>query len=186
MGTMSQFDHVGTGTAAEPNKAATWGFALSLLSLLCGCVAPVSLIVSAKGMKREPNKGLALAGLIISLVALLVFVPMTGLLVAIAVPGFLKARDTSMRNVCQENMAKIDGAVQQFILEENFDSQDAAVEWLENNGGISVLVGEGMYLRVTPVCPLGGTYELQYGNGPAVDCTAPGHDFPVYGSHDGY
>lgn len=182
---MSQFDSVGTAPAAEPNKAATWGFALSLTALLCGCVAPVSLILSIKGMKREP-KGLAIAGLVISIISLLVLLPVTGLFVAIAIPGFLKARDTSMRNACQENMVKIDGAVQQFILDENFISQDAAVEWLENNGGISVLVGEGMYLRVTPVCPMGGTYELQYGNGPAVDCTAPGHDFPVYGSQDGY
>ncbi|MDK2971226.1 MAG: hypothetical protein PWP23_981 [Candidatus Sumerlaeota bacterium] len=183
---MSQFDDLGTGTAAEPNNAATWGFVLSLVALLCGCMAPVSLIVSAKGMKREPNKGLALAGLIISLVALLVFVPMTGILVAIAVPGFLKARETAMRNACQENMVRIDGTIQQFILDEDFYNRDAAVGWLENNGGISVLVGEDMYLRVTPVCPLGGTYELQYGSGPPVDCTAPGHDYPMDDGHGTY
>ncbi|MDK2972798.1 MAG: type pilus assembly protein PilA [Candidatus Sumerlaeota bacterium] len=109
-----------------------------------------------------------------TLVEIMIVVAIIGILIAIAVPGFLKARETSRKNACQENQSKIDGAVQQYILEENLEDQAAAVTEL---GGIAALVGEGEYLRVTPECPSSGTYTLN-GTGPAVTCSIDDHPYP--------
>ncbi len=77
-----------------------------------------------------------------------------GIVVAIAVPAFLRARENSRGQACQENLSKLDGAKEQY-----------ALEYRVPNGGkveMSDLVkadGSG-YLRSVPVCPAGGTYTL--------------------------
>lgn len=166
-----------TASAAPPaNNAGRIGFVLSLVGLLCGCLWPVSLVVSIIGLKREPRH-LALAGTIISAAGVLLVLPFAGILVAIAIPGFLKARETSRLNACQENLIKIDGAVQSYILDNNLADQAAAVTAL--NADLRNLVGPGNFLRAMPVCPAGGTYVLvPEGDAPAVYCTITGHDYP--------
>ena len=109
-----------------------------------------------------------------TLVEIMIVVAIIGILIAIAVPGFLKARETSRRNACQENQVKIDSAVQQLILEENYENQADAVGDLN---GVSDLVGETLYIRITPVCPSGGTYSLVE-TGPAVECSVDAHPYP--------
>ncbi|MBI1289982.1 hypothetical protein GC173_01890 [bacterium] len=86
-----------------------------------------------------------------SMLAALGALPM-GMAGAIAVPSFLRARDISGRNACQENLAKIDGAKQQWALENNA-AADAQPTWED-------LVGEQAYIRRTPMCPGGGTYTI--------------------------
>jgi prepilin-type N-terminal cleavage/methylation domain-containing protein len=112
-----------------------------------------------------------------TLVEIMIVVAIIGILIAIAVPGFLKARETSRRNACQENQVKIDGAVQQYILEENLEDQAAAVAALGGATGWSALVGEGEYIRVPPECPSGGDYTLNT-TGPAVTCSVTNHPYP--------
>lgn len=101
-----------------------------------------------------------------TLVEIMIVVAIIGILIAIAVPGFLKARENSRQKACWENMQKIDGSVQQYILDNNVADQDTAV-----TGGLSIddLVGEAEYMRFSPVCPSGGTYTLQT-TGFAVNC----------------
>jgi prepilin-type N-terminal cleavage/methylation domain-containing protein len=112
-----------------------------------------------------------------TLVEIMIVVAIIGILIAIAVPGFLKARETSRRNACQENQTKIDGAVQQYLIEENLENQAAAVTALGGASGWTNLVGEGEYIRSTPVCPSGGTYTLN-NTGPAVSCSIATHPYP--------
>jgi hypothetical protein len=91
-----------------------------------------------------------------------------GMLTAISVPGFLRAREISRRNACQENQSKLDGAVTQYMLENRLPSIDAAIDEIgvmgqtEDNRDVWVgtLVGEDSYLRFSPVCPSGGLYSL--------------------------
>ena len=45
-----------------------------------------------------------------TLVEIMIVVAIIGILIAIAVPGFIRAREVSRRNSCQENLTKIDGA----------------------------------------------------------------------------
>lgn len=124
-----------------------------------------------------------------TLVEIMIVVAIIGILIAIAVPGFIKARNTSRLNACQENQTKIDGAVQQFILEENYADLDDAY----TNGGLTVLdplVGPANYLKATPACPAGGTYSIlatEGSLGESVQCSlstaggspaTPPHDYP--------
>jgi len=87
-----------------------------------------------------------------TLVEIMIVVAIIGILIAIAVPSFLRAREISRRNACQENMSKIDGAKQQWALENN---QPATATPVDAN-----LYGPSAYVRKSPVCPSSGTYTI--------------------------
>lgn len=93
-----------------------------------------------------------------TLVEIMIVVAIIGIIIAIAVPAFLRARENSRGQACQENLSKIDGAKEQYALE--FKLANASdVDWPEliTPGGAEV--GEG-YLKTTPTCPAGGEYEV--------------------------
>ena len=52
-----------------------------------------------------------------TLVEIMIVVAIIGLLAAIAIPNFVKARTTTQINACINNLRKIDGAKQQWALE---------------------------------------------------------------------
>src|ERR1700741_5098489 len=59
-----------------------------------------------------------------TLVEIMIVVAIIGLLAAIAIPNFVKARTTSQQNACINNLRQIDGAVQQWALENKKQSTD--------------------------------------------------------------
>lgn len=80
-----------------------------------------------------------------TLVEIMIVVAIIGLLAAIAIPNFVKARTTSQKNACINNLRQIDGAIQQWALE--FKKDPAAT------------LGEAEvtpYLKNSVVCPSGG------------------------------
>src|SRR6187401_2388668 len=52
-----------------------------------------------------------------TLVEIMIVVAIIGLLAAIAIPNFVRARKTSQTNACINNLRQIDGAKQQWALE---------------------------------------------------------------------
>ena len=52
-----------------------------------------------------------------TLVEIMIVVAIIGLLAAIAVPNFLRARSTSQQDACINNLRQIDAAIQQWALE---------------------------------------------------------------------
>src|ERR1700719_983124 len=52
-----------------------------------------------------------------TLVEIMIVVAIIGLLAAIAIPNFVRARTTSQQNACINNLRQIDGAKQQWALE---------------------------------------------------------------------
>ncbi|MBE0544464.1 MAG: prepilin-type N-terminal cleavage/methylation domain-containing protein [Verrucomicrobia bacterium] len=61
-----------------------------------------------------------------TLVEIMIVVAIIGLLAAIAIPNFVKARNTSQSNACINNMRQIDSAVQQWALETGQDDTATA------------------------------------------------------------
>jgi prepilin-type N-terminal cleavage/methylation domain-containing protein len=81
-----------------------------------------------------------------TLVEIMIVVAIIGLLAAIAIPNFVKARETSQKNACINNLRQIDGAVQQWALE-NKAAPNAPVDYADIKD----------YLKNEVICPAGGT-----------------------------
>ena len=83
-----------------------------------------------------------------TLVEIMIVVAIIGMLAAIAIPNFVKARTASQKNACIANLKQIDGAKATWALEMKKSSGDTPVA--------SDLFGATAYIRDIPVCPGGG------------------------------
>lgn len=87
-----------------------------------------------------------------TLVEIMIVIAIIGVILAIAMPAFLRAREISRARGCQENLAKIDGAVDMYALDQKKKDGDTV-------GMTSLILDEGTgYLKRAPECPGGGTY----------------------------
>ena len=88
-----------------------------------------------------------------TLVEIMIVVAIIGLLAAIAIPNFVKARATSQMNGCINNLRQLDGAMEEYALENKLASSSTYT-----------LSAIQPYIRLTsggnlPPCPGGGTYS---------------------------
>lgn len=90
-----------------------------------------------------------------TLVEIMIVVAIIGLLAAIAIPNFVKARTTSQQNACINNLRQLDGAVQQWALETKKGPTDTVA--LTDITGYIKLDSTGNL----PGCPSSGTYNVQ-------------------------
>lgn len=96
----------------------------------------------------------------------MIVVAIIGLLAAIAIPNFVRARGTAQRNACINNLRQIDGAKEQWALENKKSSGTAA-----DSTGINAYIKGG-----APSCPGGGTYTYQaVDTSPTCSLSASGH-----------
>ena len=113
-----------------------------------------------------------------TLVEIMIVVAIIGLLAAIAIPNFVRARTQSQKNACINNLRQIDGTIQQWALE-NKKAATSTVSFTNIKD----------YLKNSVVCPAGGTaFSTSYTlngvtNKPTCKTTsggsANGHVLPV-------
>jgi prepilin-type N-terminal cleavage/methylation domain-containing protein len=85
-----------------------------------------------------------------TLVEIMIVVAIIGLLAAIAIPSFARARTTSRQNACINNLRQIDGGKDQWAIENNKVDTDTL-----NSTLISTFIKGGW-----PKCPASGSYTL--------------------------
>lgn len=92
-----------------------------------------------------------------TLVEIMIVVAIIGLLAAIAIPNFVRARTSAQKNACINNLRQIDGAVQQWALE----NQKSGVDRVTKDDCAPYL-GRGTFTTFTETnikCPAGGEYN---------------------------
>jgi prepilin-type N-terminal cleavage/methylation domain-containing protein len=97
-------------------------------------------------MKRNKSKKSGF-----TLVEIMIVVAIIGLLAAIAIPNFVRARTTSQQNACINNLRQIDGAKQEWALE-----YKAAATTTPGLTDIQPYLGRGN-LGTAPSCPADST-----------------------------
>jgi prepilin-type N-terminal cleavage/methylation domain-containing protein len=92
-----------------------------------------------------------------TLVEIMIVVAIIGLLAAIAIPNFVRARTTSQTNACINNLRQLDGGVQQWALENNKAATDTvALTDIQPYLGR----GAGAVINTDVKCPGAGTYAV--------------------------
>jgi prepilin-type N-terminal cleavage/methylation domain-containing protein len=102
--------------------------------------------------KMKRNQRIPKAGF--TLVEIMIVVAIIGLLAAIAIPNFVKARASSQANACINNLRQIDGAANQFALEQH----KATGATLNFPGDLTPYIKLNAVSSI-PGCPAGGTYS---------------------------
>ncbi len=86
-----------------------------------------------------------------TLVEIMIVVAIIGLLAAIAIPNFLRARSTSQQNACINNLRQLDGSIQEWALETG-QTATATVSGTQ----VEPYLGRGANGQL-PYCPLDST-----------------------------
>src|SRR5689334_25188443 len=133
-----------TVTVAAGDKWATQ----SSFKPACCCAYAVRTESSNMRINKSSKSGF-------TLVEIMIVVAIIGLLAAIAIPNFVRARTTSQKNACINNLRQIDGAKQQWALENHKTSADAAPV----SASLMPYLGRGTTGN-WPSCPANGSYTI--------------------------
>ena len=92
-----------------------------------------------------------------TLVEIMIVVLIIGILLAIAVPNMISAREQSRAKACIGNLKQIDTAKQQWLMDNKADI-------FTNETWSTLPITDpahlvGTYIRTAPICPEGGTYN---------------------------
>lgn len=85
-----------------------------------------------------------------TLIEIMIVVLIIAVLLAIAIPNFMKARDTSRAKACVANLRQLDTAKMQWAMDEKKVGTDVPV-----SGDLIPT-----YIKNTLECPAGGTYTI--------------------------
>jgi prepilin-type N-terminal cleavage/methylation domain-containing protein len=102
-----------------------------------------------------------------TLVEIMIVVAIIGLLAAIAIPNFIRARATSQQNACINNLRQIDAAISEWALETG----------QSNGANVASVATVSAYIKLNsnnsvPGCPAQGSYTTTtVGGTPQVSCS---------------
>ena len=159
------------GGAPQPKTSALaiWSLVLGILGLvlLSICIGPLFAIpavicghLAYSRIKRSSGtlagEGLALAGLITGYISIGLSIFLVPMMMAIAIPNFVKARATSQANACINNLRKIDAAANEFALEHGKKNGEA-INFPDDLTPYIKLNSQGKI----PACPAGGAYSIK-------------------------
>ncbi|MEJ5252861.1 MAG: prepilin-type N-terminal cleavage/methylation domain-containing protein [Chthonomonadetes bacterium] len=102
-----------------------------------------------------------------TLVEIMIVVLIIGILLAIAVPNFVNARDSSRAKACVANLKQIQAAKEQWAMDTN--QPPTATPTQEDLSPT--------YIKVWPSCPAGGNYDNigSLSENPTCSSQLPGH-----------
>ena len=101
-------------------------------------------------------------------IVLFVTLSVIGLLAAIAIPNFIKARQSAQRAACVSNLRAIQGAKETWAIEHKKLPTDEPSD--------SELFGTTRYIPTKPVCLAGGVYSIRPVSQKPT-CTIAGHTY---------
>ena len=109
-----------------------------------------------KALRKKDERGF-------TLIEIMIVVLIIGILLAIAVPNFVKARETSRAKACVSNLKQIDSAKEQWAMDTR--AADGAV-----GPAMAAIAGANLYIKATPSCPSNGNYTIGLiGTDPSCD-----------------
>src|SRR6476659_357816 len=86
-----------------------------------------------------------------TLVEIMIVVLIIGILLAIAIPNFIRARETSRAKSCQSNLQHLDSAKEQWAM----DNKKTATDTAPASTDLAPT-----YVKSYPTCPSNGTYTI--------------------------
>ena len=101
-----------------------------------------------------------------TLIEIMLVVAIIGMLAAISIPNFIRARATAQNHVCINNLRQIDSAKQQWIMENRKSDSDTP-----SANDVANYIGKK---NVFPTCPASGAYTINAGNTDPT-CSKNGH-----------
>ncbi|MEN6371670.1 MAG: prepilin-type N-terminal cleavage/methylation domain-containing protein [Armatimonadota bacterium] len=90
-----------------------------------------------------------------TLIEIMIVVLIIGILLAIAIPNFLRARESSRAKSCQGNLRQIETAKEQWAM----DTKAASDATPDLSGGAGTPLVPN-YIKSAPACPSNGTYTV--------------------------
>jgi len=174
---MNQAPPISTPVRTKTSALAVISLVLGIFAVVLCVISPVfaipAIVCGHMAMSRIKHsggllggRGVALAGLITGYLGLALLL----LMLPIAIPNFVKARHTALKIGCINNLRQIDGAKQQWALDNEKKADavptEADLQPLINHDG-----------GTWPECPAGGTYEIR-SVGESPTCSVPEHELP--------
>lgn len=120
-----------------------------------------------------------------TLVEIMIVVAIIGLLAAIAIPSFMRARLTSQQNACINNLRQIEAAKDQFALENGLtNGAPIPASGVDDSAAFGLLVSAGAatgYIKAFPICPASTNVAVTTAR--TADMSASDYDVNPIGSN---